>query len=215
METQRVFGEVPVRVDPTAPAVSSEQTVTLDDLLKVLKEIHRKAVGSGLSATNSKDNPEVDKLYKRLWEEFKDFAKEFPLIFRWTVQTMTYEERAFRAYIKKNHKAMWKDRKEMLIAQVQYLVYCYRIQHPRESAKALGAYSENVRKKVLEEQEQFEKAAKEAEEECEKNEKARTRRIREALMATAKKAAQARGDASAPPTDVGSARHEEDPSESS
>lgn len=189
MEPQRVFAEKPVSVDPAllGNGLGAEKTASLEDLVELLASIRREAEIEAQGAGTSEE--ESKKRFNRLWSKYTEFAREFPLIFRWTVYNYEFEARAFRAYIRNNHKPMWKDRREMLKAQSEYLVHFWRIKNPRAGGKALARYRTNLVKKVLEEQDEFEEAVKECEEIVEENKKKRTERIREALAQTAREAA--------------------------
>lgn len=179
---QRVFSRLPVQVDLSG----GKGTITHDQLVKVATDIFKRVRRSGLDPEDSEDNEAADALYKKLWEEFKEFAKEFPIIFRWIVHRQKFSERPFRIYLQKHHKPMWKDRPEMLREQGEYLVYLWRKDHPDMSAKQLEAYRKHTQKHLKDEQEKFDKAAKVAEADCKANAEARTGRLRARLVELAK-----------------------------
>lgn len=191
-EPQHVFGDVGVNVDPQTFKTGSESMKTVDDLVKGMREIvaavilYRAEEGFDTEADDYKEKSQA--IFKRAFERFPDYAKEFPVIFRWVASSASLCEKAFRAYIKTNHKPFWKDREEMLVQQVEYLVYTYRIENRKCSGARLDRYRQSVKKQVLEDKENFDKAVKEAEEICEANEEMRLRVLREALMESAQRA---------------------------
>jgi hypothetical protein len=188
---QQAFGSTQVTSDN---GIQSD-TITLDQLVEIAKTIYEKSSNSyaqrGLNPKNkaSADKAAADeasgkleKVYQEMWAEYKMFANEFPLVFRWIVSTLTYSEKALRGYIKNDHQSEWKNHKQMLSAQVSYLVYAFRETHPRASPKELSTYRDNVLTQVVKDNEHFEKAAKEAEKVCKENEANRTALIRKDLM---------------------------------
>lgn len=179
--TQHAFGQTPVQVDLSA----DKGSITVPELLKLATNILTRAKRSGLVPNQEADFPKFDKLYQELWGKYKDFAKEFPITFRWIVHQFDYDERAFRAYLMHTHKGMWKNKKEMYMAQGEYLVLLRRQKRRDESSRQLEAYRKHIRSHLNDEFEKFEAAAKEAEEIHKKNAEERTQRIRESLRATA------------------------------
>jgi hypothetical protein len=181
--TQHAFGQTPVHVDLSG----GKGSISIPDLLKVANEILTRAKRSGLEPDNPADIPEFDTLYKDLWERFKEFAKEFPIIFRWIVHHFEFNEKAFRAYLRESHKGMWKDKKEMYRAQADYLVFLRRQNNRDEKTRELESYRKFIQKHLDDEHEKFEAAAAEAEVIQKKNAADRTLRIRERLMEIAQR----------------------------
>lgn len=167
--TQHAFGETPVEVDLTG----EKGTITLEKLLKIAKEIMREVKNSCLDPGVAEDMPRIDELYNKLWGRFKDFAKEFPIMFRWMTHKQEYEEKAFTVYLQKFHKGMWKNKLEMLDAQAEYLVMVRRMHHRDETSVQLERYRKYIKEHLHEENKKFEEAAKEAEKICKENEEAR------------------------------------------
>jgi DNA-binding ferritin-like protein len=183
---QRLFSKIPVQVDYSG----GKGTITHDELVKVGQDILKKARRTGLDPEKEADHPKLDELYKKLWGDFKEFAEEFPIIFRWIVHRHKFSERPFRIYLQKHHKpsgTMWKDRAEMLQEQGEYLVFLWREENRDASAKHLEGYRRHIREHLKDEQERFDKAAKEAEETCKKNTEERTARLRGQLLEIAQR----------------------------
>jgi hypothetical protein len=178
---QQAFSKLPVQIDAAANA-----TITVPELIKLGNDILVKARRSGLTPGAAGDKAAFDALYQSLWGKYKDFAKELPIVFRWIVFYFEFDEVAFKAYMKQSHVGMWKDKKHMLRAQVDYLVFLRRRARPNESGKLLDRYRDYIWKHLEEEHDKFEEAAKEAEAVHKKNAETRTRLIREALCETAR-----------------------------
>lgn len=189
----RVFGTTQVTVDPATLQAAGGKTITIDGLVGVANDILRKTRYEGIPPVEEKadkaTNAQLDKLYRRLWEDYKEFSRDYPIVFRWIVYHQVFDEKAFKAYMKTNHKPMWKNREEMLKEQGEYLVYLWRIKNRKEGTKRLQEYRKWLRNHLSEENELFEKVAKEADEEHKKNEQARLERMKQALLETAREVA--------------------------
>jgi hypothetical protein len=185
MEVQRDFARKPVQVELSGHAAETarSQTINIEDLVKIAEEALRVVVRKGLSGDNPAHNAKLDALYKEMWNDYKDFVRDYPVIFRWIVFRQIFEKKAFHAYIKNYHKSVFQNRKEMVVAQVQYIVMCRRIKYRTESAKELQGFAQFITKKLVEEDELFQKAGEEAEKEHKENEKQRELRARADLQA--------------------------------
>jgi hypothetical protein len=131
----------------------------LEKILEMANEIWGKVRGSGVSPDDDAGN---DKLLRRLQGEHKDFALSYPLPFRWMVQARQYNENVFKGYLARSVKAMYKDKKEMLGAQADYLAALFKARSPRTPPKVLRTYKEKVLKDLVEEDTRFSSAVEEA-----------------------------------------------------
>ena len=183
---QHAFGRTPVQIETSA----GKGSITLPELIKLGGEILARARRSGLVLGGDLEG--FNTLYEDLWGRYKEFAKEFPIIFRWIVYYFEFDDLAFRTYLTKSHEVVWKDKPHMLKAQVDYLVFLRRRRLPNEKGKQLEDYRKYIWKHLETEHENFEKAGKEAEEVHKKNEEVRTLKIREALRETALRVAGAK-----------------------
>ena len=198
--TQHAFGSSQVsydaaRVHPTEAPIGphnnfgAANTVTADELIRILKEIRDESARSGYSSQKKEDLPRIDAMYKDMWKRYKDFSREFPVVFRWTVHTAEASATAFRNYLLNHHKPFWKDRKEMLRAQDEYLVSKYKAENRRESTIGrMDNYRKGIVKKLIEEEEEFEAAAKKAQELGKTNAAEQTLLLRQALLKAATRA---------------------------
>lgn len=186
-ERQYAFGTTPVEVDPSA--IQSERTISADELVEIGEEILRRANTSGRSP---EDHAATDALMRELWEEYADFAKEFPLVIRWAVQRREYDPRAFRLYLEKVHKPFYKKRETFLKAQAEYLVMMYIRANRKVPRGAVEGYRKAVVKRVLEDDETFMEAVDESKTELSRRSEAQKASARAALVA---EAAAARGAA--------------------
>lgn len=142
--------------------VSAAQEVPADKIVEIARSIWREIRDSDVAADDDAGN---DRLLKDLRERYPDFAVSFPVPFRWMVQAREFDAKAFETYLKTRVKGLYKDRKEFLAAQAEYLVLLYRARHPRIGPRQLARYREAVVKSLEEDDEAFVKAQKEAEEE--------------------------------------------------
>jgi hypothetical protein len=207
--TQRAYGSVPIQVDPASfgtPDAEGNQTITVDGLVKVSEEVLKIVNRSGLDFSDPSDHEKIDKLHRKLHGDFKTFATDFPIIFRWIVQTGKFHEEAFRGYMKKDHVPswgkMWDNKEQMVLAQSEYLV-TIRFNDNRKHGKKqdLTEYRKFLKEKLVKENEEFEAAVKEAETVHKKNEADRSERIRQELHRLVLKAAKAKGVAREDPPD--------------
>lgn len=174
----RVYGNTPVEMDDTL--IKSQQTKTEDEIVEMAESIYRQVQAAGLDKSDTKA---VDAQLKSMWAGNEDFAKEFPVIFRWTVQAQEFRTKVFRHYMRNEHRAFWKKRKDMLLAQVEYLVNLRRA-GARENRAPISneetrAYRERMRKLILEEDEAFLKASEEADKEIERRQRVRLERLQD------------------------------------
>lgn len=188
--SQVAYGTSKVEFDPSSmqsqDGYGAAKHVSVDELVRLLKEIHQEAKQSGYNPKDPKQKDNVDRLYKSMWKRYAEFSREFPVIFRWTVQTMSCDEKAFRTYIKTHHKPFWKNRKEMLAAQAEYLVAMYRIQKGRDAhASRVAAYRKHIVEQLKKEADTFEEAGEEVKKIVGENAKKSSEHIRQALLRAA------------------------------
>lgn len=184
MSVQRDFARKPVQVELSGHAAETVQgqTIDIEGLIRIAREALHVVTEKGLSGDNPSHNAKLDALYKEMWGDFKDFIRDYPVIFRWIVFRQTFEETAFRGYMMKYHKNIFQNRKEMVVAQAQYIVLCRRIKNRSESPKHLQEFSQFITKELIKEDELFQKAGEEAEKEHKKNEEERLARARSDLQ---------------------------------
>jgi len=176
----RVFGEVPVNIQHSD--IKSGE-ISVDALVKVAESIFERVK---LANVPRKDHAGTDQLLRKLWDEYRDFSKELPIVMRWTVQAREFSSKAFRAYLTKVHKPHWPERKDFLYGQVEYLVMLYRERNRRCSPQQLTRYREQVRKRVMEDDKRFMAANEEAEKLIEDNKARRTETLRQLVLSEAK-----------------------------
>jgi hypothetical protein len=140
--------------------VSSSRTESVDTLVDVAKTIWREVRASGVAPGDDAGN---EALYERLRKAHPDFAKSFPVPFRWMVQAREFSARAFRTHLKTNIKSLYRDRDEFLGAQADYLVLVYRRRNPRAPPKQVSQYRETVMKALADDNQSFMDARAEAE----------------------------------------------------
>ncbi len=172
-----VRGEVQVQMGRGARAsVGAAGTAPVEEVLKIAGEIWAEVQRSPAASED-----EEDALLKRLQEAHKDFATSFPVPFRWMVQAREYDPGAFEKFLRGHVKMMYKDRKEFLEAQGEYLVLLFKARHPRVPPKSVEQYRGAVRKSLAKDDEAFAKAREEAEAEVERLDKAADAERRERI----------------------------------
>lgn len=157
--SQEVHADVPV-----SASISHAKTASVDEIIVEAEEIYAAAVKAEL--TDEEHGRE--ELLKHLQELHPDFNSSFPLVLRWTVQTKQFRRAAMVRYLDYMKGREWKDRKEFLTDQGEYLVYLWREMKKKFSAKELNDYRKFVVDALLKEDEELEKMKKEAETEVKK-----------------------------------------------
>jgi len=190
--TQRIFSQVPVSA-PTpareagAEGIKADKYFSVDQLVDLLRTIHREALRSGLAdrkafkGTDEEYSKAVEDAHGKLWDKYKMFADELPLVFRWASSNFKMSEKSFRRYMEHHHRGMWDNPKHKLREQSEYIVYAWKEENPDASGDRLRDFRKSVVKNVIEEQERYERAAKEAQELCAKNKEARRARLKQSI----------------------------------
>lgn len=154
-------GEVQVDLgDGASGHVRTGQSVSLEGVAAIAARIWA-AVGRANVADG--DDAGADALLQQLQGEYKEFATSYPVPFRWMVQAREYDPRAFKKYLRDHVKMMYKDRKEFMAAQAEYLVLLYKARNPRVGVRPLARYRAAVVKSLQEEDDKFAEARTEAE----------------------------------------------------
>jgi hypothetical protein len=184
---QHAFGSTQVEFDPAQVRngqYGAAKTMSVPDLVLVLDEILSASKSSGLNPDNLAHKEQFKKLYHKLFNDFREFARELPVMFRWTVFTQKSSRQAFEHYFKHYHRPMWKDRREMLTAQAEYLVRMFILDRSRNSsANMVAQYRTNTVKMLLEEDKQYEAAAAEAQELAKEQDELQIKLEKERLVA--------------------------------
>ena len=157
----RAQGEV--RVDlggGVSGSIHAAQTITLETVLQVAASIWSDIKCSGVGADDDAGN---DQLLQNLQERYKEFAISYPIPFRWMVQARDYDSGAFEKFLKNHVKVMYKDRKEFLATQAEYLVILFKVRTPRASGKQISRYRASILKNLENDDTIFTKAREEAE----------------------------------------------------
>jgi len=151
-----------VRVDKVNVTSDNKST---SDVLALAATVWEEVRGSGVDPKDEKEN---DRYLTRLRAKYSDFAKTFPVVFRWMVQTKEYEAKAFERFLKTKVKVMYADRKEFLAAQAEYLVLLYKQRNPRSEGKKVVAYRAAVIKMLEKDEKIFMEAKDQIDDEVKK-----------------------------------------------
>lgn len=161
-------------VQVTGARVHTDSEKSLDEVLTIADRIWRRAQAEPADA-----NP--DELYKQYRKEFLEFSKSYPTVFQWMVRGRQYDREVFTQFLKTCVKPLYRDRKEFLAAQAEYLVIFYRKNHPKSTAKQIDMYRKAVLKSYEEEDNKFMAAKEKADEEVAQLKKAADLERRERL----------------------------------
>ena len=107
---------------------------------------------------------DYEALHKEIVEKHHDFASIYAIVVRHIVMHNEFYDDAMRRYVNHLTAHPWKEKKEFIERQAEYLVYVEREKHPRIGSTELARYKNNVRKQLLEEDEKFDQYAKEVQE---------------------------------------------------
>jgi hypothetical protein len=173
-----VYADVPVSAN-----VTHAKQATVDDIVAEADAIYKEIVAAKL---RDDDTEGQEVLLKRIQDNHKDFNASFPLALRWTVQTKQYKRAALVRYIGYVKGKEWKDRKEFLRDQGEYLVFLYRELHPKYDTRQVVQYRQAITAQLIKEDDEFEEIKKEAEKELkqrnEEIDQERRRRLYEFLV---------------------------------
>jgi hypothetical protein len=152
-------------VDVKNMEIHSSNESSTDKIIEIAQQIWKEVKQSGVKADDDDGN---EKLLKTLREKHQDFAVSFPIPFRWIVQAREFSVSAFEKYLHRHVKGMYKDRKEFLAAQAEYLVLLYRERNKKAGVKQIGKYRESVNKSLQHDDKVFMDAKDEADVEVKK-----------------------------------------------
>lgn len=195
----KVYADVPV-----SASVTHARQASADDIIAEAEEIHKKVLAAKLK---DDDAAGQEALLKRIQDEHRDFNVSFPLMLRWTVQTRQYRRTAFARYLTFMKGKEWKDRKDFLRDQGEYLVILYKELHHKYDSRQVAQYRQAIVAQLLKEDEEFEAMKKEAESELERKNKDIDQERRRNLYAylMKQKVAQEQQKAAAQPASASSA----------
>ena len=142
--------------------VNASQNVPLEQVMGIAAAIWAEVKRSGVAPDDHEGN---DRLLKDLQVAHKDFSVSYPIPFRWMVQTREYEPRAFEKFLREEVKTMYKDRKEFMKAQGEYLVILYKVRNPRAGVRQITRYRKAIGESLTKDDEVFTEARDEAEKE--------------------------------------------------
>lgn len=157
----RAYGEVPVQ----GVSVEAAGNVPLEEVLGHARNLWREVLAADAPTA---DGGACDRLRERLGEAHADFAKSFPVVFRWMVDRRQFDEKAFERFLRGHVKTLYRDRHEFLAAQGEYLHLLYRALNPRAGSAQLSRYRDAVDKALKEEDESFARAREDADAEVER-----------------------------------------------
>lgn len=103
-------------------------------------------------------------LHKKMIKDHHDFASIYAIVVRHIVMHNEYYDEAMRRYVQFLTNNPWKEKKEFIERQGEYLVYVEKHKNPRMGTAQLARYRDNVRRQLLEEDKKFDEYEKEVKE---------------------------------------------------
>lgn len=125
--------------------------------------IYRKVCAANIKEDDVDCDQQRDALLKKIQAEHPDFSASLPIALRWTVQTRQYRRAAIEAHMAYIKGKEWKDRKEFLRDQGEYLVTLHKTMNPHYDTRRVIEYRRNVVDELLKEDDEFDRIKKEAE----------------------------------------------------
>lgn len=147
---------------PVSANISHARQVTVDDIVAEAEGIYKEVLAAKLK---DDDTAGQERLLKQIQDDHKDFNVSYPLALRWTVQTKQYKRAALVRYINYTKGKEWKERKDFLRDQGEYLVFLYRELHPKYDQRQVVEYRQAIVAQLIKEDDEFEAMKKEAEKE--------------------------------------------------
>lgn len=129
---------------------------TGEEIINTANQIWKRVKESNIPV---EQHAERDKLLADIQSEFKEFNQGFPLVLRTIVQMNQYSSKAFARYLQKYKTAIaqFKERKDWVKFQAEYLFYLFREKNPKAPLKEAYAYKNNMERMLLKEDEEFQK----------------------------------------------------------
>lgn len=187
-------GDLKVDLGGGATGKVGAPTEELETVMGVASSIWAEVRASGVKA---EDEEGCNAMTERLRKKYNDFAVSYPLPFRWMIQAQEYDAGAFKKYLRFHVKPMYKDRKEFMQCQGEYLTLLYKARNPRAGAKQITRYRAAIQKSLEEDDTIFTKAREDAEREVKEMDAAADADRRQRMVAYLKK--QQAGTTSSPP----------------
>lgn len=155
---------------------------TVENVLAVATRLWERVKKEGLGPADAAATGRLLRTVRDESDEYETFAKEFPIAYRWTVETGEFDRGAFEKFLRHDHKGMHRTRRDFLEAQAEYLVRLYQTRNPRAGASIIARYREAIRASVKKDDEEFAAAQEEAEAEVKRLDSENDRRRRENMF---------------------------------
>ena len=149
--------------------------------IKNMNSLHYKRMYDTLVTDEDYEN-----LHKKLIQEHRSLASVYPIIIRSIVYNNELYDEAVRLYVSHLSNHPWKNKQEFVERQGEFLIYTFRCKYPKIGSSEVARYKQEVIKKLVEENKQFEEWAQEVKETCDKERedilKDRKDRVRDLLI---------------------------------
>lgn len=111
--------------------------------------------------TSLMTDEDYENLHKKMINDHHDFASIYAIVIRHIVMHNEYFDDVMRKYVLYLTNNPWKNKKEFIERQGEYLIYTEKHKNPRMGTSQLARYREYVRRQLSEEEEKFDKYAEE------------------------------------------------------
>lgn len=166
-KTQAVLPNCDLGQGVKATATITGQDITEHELLNEARIIWDKVKASKINPRST----ECDKYYDALRNEYKNFAKSYPIVLRYMVHWRQYSEKAFVRYLGTLKVKPWKSQADFINSQSDYVVLLYKATTPHWDKKKVAELRKYVTDTLTEERAEFERIGHEAEEKVAAKEK--------------------------------------------
>ena len=162
---QRVSANVSVDMGSSLKTNITTNSKEIESLVALADQIWKSVLDANIPVENAAGCAD---LLQKLQKEHADFATSFPIPLKWMAEAREYSPKAFKSFLEKHVKPIYKDRKEFMYQQGEYLVLLHKRKNPRAGAAQIAKYREHLKKNFDKDDDDYMAANKEAAEEKER-----------------------------------------------
>jgi len=151
--TEYTTGDIDLKVK-----ITSEKNVTIDDVVREATAMYKIARSRNLKFG---DLEAADALMAEFRKSNPEFSKSYPIVLRYMCQMQEFDSKALRKYLLKIKEHPWKNEKEYLDSQADYVVILYQATHSKWNRTQINNIRANVRATLQREHDMFTQYVKE------------------------------------------------------
>jgi protein-tyrosine-phosphatase len=151
--TEYTTGDIDLKVK-----ITNEKNVTIDDVVQEAASMYKIARARNLKFG---DLEAADALMSEFRKSNPEFSKSYPIVLRYMCQMQEFDSRALRKYLLKIKEHPWKNEKEYLDSQADYVVILYQAKHSKWNRTQINNIRANVRATLQREHDMFTQYVKE------------------------------------------------------